>query len=92
VIAIESDQKTKTLIVERRKIMEYRKSSLSNPVKRHIKAKEKDLDRTCRKIWDFTNPNGETFLFGSFCKNRDRLIVTIAHKNDAVNGGWMPEY
>ncbi len=70
--------------------MEYRISELNPAVKRHIKRKEKYLNRKCRTIWDFTNPLGERFLFGSFCKNYDRLIVTIASYNCVIVGGWLP--
>mgnify|MGYP007099664960 CR=1 FL=1 len=70
--------------------MEYRKSELNPAVKRAIARKELYLDRKCRKIWSQENRLGETFLFGSFCKNRDRLIVTIAYGDKAVHGGFYP--
>ena len=66
------------------------KHELSPIIKRHIKEKEKELGRTCRKIWRFTNPNNETYLFGSFCKSRNRLIVTIGYFNYHVNGQYIP--
>ena len=47
----------------------YSKVELSNVIKRNIKHKEKYLDRKCRTIWSFTNPEGNTYLFGSFCRN-----------------------
>jgi hypothetical protein len=68
--------------------MKYTKSDLPEYIRREIKRKEKDLGRTCRTIWDFTNPKDETFLFGSFCKNYDRLIVTIAYRHYLTNS-WM---
>lgn len=67
----------------------YARSELNKAVQRKIKEKEKHLGRTCRTIWEFTNPIGETFLFASFCKNRDRLIVTLAHYSDLINK-WIP--
>ena len=70
--------------------MQYRMSELNPAVKRHIKQKEKELNRKCRTMWDFTNPLGERFLFGSFCRNWNRLIVTIAVHNPVVCGGWQP--
>ena len=63
---------------------------LSRTIKRFIKEKEKELNRKCRKIWRFTNPNGQTYLFGSFCKNYDRLFVTIGYYNGVVNGHYIP--
>ena len=70
--------------------MKHNRSRLNPAVKRFIKDKEKELDRTCRTIWDFTNPKGNRFLFGSFCKNYNRLIVTIAEYNQNVIGCWLP--
>lgn len=67
--------------------MEYHKSDLGRGIRRIIKRKEADLERTCRKIWSFTNPNGERYLFGSFCKNYDRLVVSIAYNQPNV--GWV---
>lgn len=71
--------------------MEYRKSALSKAVKRNIKRKEEYLGRTCRKIWDFTNSNGEKYLFGSFCANRDRLVVIIAYYEPKIHA-FYPAY
>lgn len=64
--------------------MKYLKRNLSQAVKRYIKQKEKYLNRTCRTIWDFENPDGRTYLFGSFCRNRKSVTVTIAY---FVGGG-----
>lgn len=63
----------------------FARSELSNTLKRQIKEKEAFLGRKCRSIWSFTNPKGERFLFGSFCKNWDRLIVTIAYWSNHIN-------
>lgn len=68
----------------------YEDLCLSRTIKRFIKEKEKELGRKCRKIWRFTNPEGQTYLFGSFCRNYDRLFVTIGHFNAYVNGHYMP--
>jgi len=70
--------------------MEYQRSSLNPAIRRKIKSEEKYLERKCRKIWDFTNPEGIKYLFGSFCQNRDSVIVTIAIQNLDVIGGWEP--
>lgn len=67
--------------------MEYQRSNLSVGVRRIIKRKENELDRKCRKIWDFVNPNGERYLFGNYCKNYDKLIVSIAYFKNNV--GWI---
>ena len=71
--------------------MEYRKSDLNPVIQRNIKRHEKDLDRTCRKIWSFTNWRGEQYLFGSFCKNWNRLFVTIGIRMDGCFGGFFPQ-
>ena len=67
--------------------MEYRKSDFGRGIRRIIKEKEVELKRTCRKIWDFTNPNGERYLFATYCKNYDRLVVSIAYNQPNV--GWV---
>lgn len=69
--------------------MKYRKSELPKHIKRLIKEKERDLGRTCRSIWDFTNRNNERFLFATFCKNYDRLVVTLGYWYRTV--GWLPQ-
>lgn len=70
----------------------YKFSELNPAIRRHIRLTERQLGRKCRKIWSFTNPKGDQFLFGSFCKNYDRLFVTIGHYNRAILGflpsGW----
>ena len=70
---------------------EFRQSELNPAIRRHIKAIEQDLDRTCRKTWSFVNPKGELYLFGSFCRNYDRLFVTIGYHMHGVNGGFVPQ-
>jgi hypothetical protein len=60
----------------------YIKSELRKNMKRNIKNKERELNRTCRTIWENTNPKGERILYGSFCRNYDRLIVTIGFWKD----------
>lgn len=67
-----------------------KRNGLRLSIRRHIRIKEADLDRTCRKLWWQENRLGEQFLFGSFCKNRDRLIVTVAAY--VPNVGWIVSY
>jgi hypothetical protein len=64
---------------------------ISPAMKRNIKRKEEDLGRKCRKIWIFQNPKGECFMFANFCKNWDRLIVTLGVWEDAIKS-FMPSY
>lgn len=63
---------------------------VSKAVRRNIKRQEDDLDRKCRRVWSFTNPKGQKYLFGSFCKNYDRLIVTVAYWRDNI--GFLSSY
>ena len=58
---------------------------LNRPIIRYIKKKEEELGRKCRKIFKHTNRLGETFLFANFCKNYDRLIVTIGYMDPRTN-------
>ena len=67
----------------------YTRGQLNPAIKRYIKNKEKELNRTCRSIWSATNPKGEQYLYGSFCQNYDRLFVTIGFGIDCVNGGFV---
>lgn len=67
-----------------------KRSDLNPAVQRRIQEKEKYLDRKCRKIWSFTNGQNETFLFGSFCRNRESVVVTIASRDFTVRGDWLP--
>ena len=69
----------------------FKRSELNPSIKRYIKTKEKYLNRVCRKIWTHRNPKGELYLYGSFCKNYDRLIVTIGSHNPYINGGFLPQ-
>jgi len=62
----------------------YERIRLNRPTIRYIKRKEKELGRKCRKIWSHTNRLGETFLFANFCKNYDKVIVTIAYFDPRV--------
>jgi len=67
-------------------------SKLNPAVRRAIEAKELDLDRKCGKLWVFTSEDKQQqlYLAANFCRNWDRLIVTIAIYNDAVSGFWLP--
>ena len=64
------------------------KSQFPMFIKRTIERKENYLERTCRKMWTYTNREGNQYLFGSFCRNRDRLFVTIAYFNKSTSG-WV---
>lgn len=66
----------------------YQRSKLNPAIRRYIKRIEKETGRKCRKIWSHTNPKGETFLYGSFCINYNRLFVTIGAANIYVSGGF----
>ena len=65
-------------------LAEYTKYNLSPSIKRYIKYQEKDLDRVCRKIWQHENPEGILYMYANFCRNYDKVIVTIAHFEDSV--------
>ena len=67
---------------------DFTRSGVRPAIKRYIKFKEKDLGRVCRKIWTFTNPRGQTYMFANFCRNYNRLIVTIAYYKGVI--GWLP--
>ncbi|MCD6434974.1 MAG: hypothetical protein J7L15_01080 [Clostridiales bacterium] len=64
---------------------------ISPAIKRNIKAKEKELGRKCRKIWVYQNRLGECFMFANFCKNWDRLIVTLGHYEENIRK-FIPSY
>jgi hypothetical protein len=63
------------------------RTDLNAATRRFIKRKEKYLNRRCRKIWRAINPKGEAFTFASFCRDRDRLIVTLEAYVPTV--GWI---
>jgi len=63
---------------------------LNPAVRRFIKAKEKELDRRCGKLFIFTSEDEQIYLAANFCRNWDRLIVTIAIYDYCVSGGWLP--
>ncbi len=62
--------------------------NVNNSIKRYIRYKEKELGRTCRKIFTTKNPKGTLYMYASFCKNYNKLIITIAYHVDRV--GWVP--
>jgi hypothetical protein len=62
----------------------------SRAVTRNIKRLEKILDRKCRRAWYAENKEGTVYIFGSFCRNYDRLIVTLAYYQRGV--GFVPCY
>ncbi len=61
------------------------KPQLSKSVRRFIKRKEKELNRKCRMIWKFTNQKDETYIFANFCRNYDKLIVTLAYYDKRIH-------
>lgn len=67
--------------------MKINRSDLHPLISQRIREKEDRLGRRFWKIWDFTNPMGERYLFGK-CKG---LTVTLAYYETAV-GQWMPVY
>ena len=75
------------MILTRKKQLElekYTRYNVSNPLKRYIRYKERDLGRICRKIWQHENPEGIVYMYANFCRNYDKVIVTIAYFNDSV--------
>ena len=66
----------------------HQEGELNPAIKRFIKRKEKELGRACRSIWSFTNPQGTQHLYGSFCRNYDKLPVTLGAANHSVYGGF----
>lgn len=56
---------------------EHKRSELSDPIKRNIKRKEAYLEKKCGKVWSFTNPQGEQYLFASF--GASKLLVTVGY-------------
>ena len=58
---------------------------LSETIKRNIKRKEKDLGRKCRSMWLHTNRHGQTFMYATFCRNWNRMVVTIGYLHPFLN-------
>ena len=69
--------------------MKHSKAQLNPAIKRYIKRKEQELGRKCRMVWEFTNHKGEKYLFANFCKNWNKLIVTIGYGNWYASGGFL---
>lgn len=65
------------------------RTALSDRIRHKIRDKEEYLGKKCRKLWWFRNILGEDFVFGSFCKNRDKTIVTVAAYVPHV--GWISQ-
>lgn len=63
----------------------YKRSELSKTMRKRIKEKEQYLNRKCRMIWECPNPKGERIIYGSFCRNYDRLIVTLGYRHPIMN-------
>lgn len=64
--------------------------SLNPAVKRKVRDLEIELGKTAYIMWPFTNPKGDIFLFARYGKKKDpdNTIVTIAHRDRRVIGGW----
>ena len=67
------------------------RTNLNPAIQRFIKHKERYLGRTCRSIWEHTNPQGEKYLFASFCKNYDKLVVTIGYFDKGIHRFITPK-
>ena len=79
-----------SIIVDRFFFTPPKLKELNPAVRRFIKAKEQELDRRCGKLFIFTSEDEQIYLAANFCRNWDRLIVTIAIYNEKVSGGWLP--
>ena len=65
----------------------YYSNNLSYSINRKIRRYEKDTGRNCRRIWSFTNPKGEQYIFGSFVINyTDKVIITLAYWEYRIHG------
>lgn len=69
----------------------YKKSQLSKTIRKYIATKEKELNRKCGMIWEFTNPKGDTYLFANFNRNRDNLIVTVGYYEPRLHHFVKPQ-
>jgi len=63
----------------------YNKTDLSKSAQRKIKNLEIDLNKKCRKIWEFTNTKDERYIFARFGKLKDSTISTIAYFDNRVH-------
>ncbi len=61
------------------------KTELSKTIRKYIKNKETELNRTCRRVWEFTNPKGECYLFGSFCRDYKRMVLPVGYLEPRLN-------
>lgn len=68
--------------------MQYTKYNVNPAIKRYIKYLEKKYGRTCRSIGTEINRLGQEHMYANFCKNYDKLVITLAYKADGV--GWVP--
>lgn len=61
---------------------EINRSSLSLNLRYSLKSKEKEMGKTCRKLWIFTNPKGNRFIFGWFKEKGtprgEGVVVTVS--------------
>jgi hypothetical protein len=60
-------------------------------VLRHAKFVEKSLNKICKKVWEFTNPKGEQFLFSKYVNPNDKSDTTIVTLG-AHNRSCMAKY
>jgi len=66
------------------------RSDMPKRLRELLRIQERELNRTCRKLWTFTNPRGERFIFGRFTRDRKALIVTISRYAEGVGWIWPP--
>ena len=65
----------------------YKRTELSQAQQRFIKRHEERLGKKCTLIWEFTNPQGQKYIFARIGLKRDtdNLVVTVAYFNKALN-------
>ncbi len=66
-------------------LAEYTRYNVSKSIKRYIRYNEGYLNRTCRKIWQVENPQGIVYMYAHFCKNYNKLIITLAYFDENLN-------
>lgn len=64
-----------------------RRGDLPDRLRARLRRKEKDMQRSCRSLWTFTNPKDERIMFGKFTAGRDDVTVTVSHYQPNV--GWV---
>lgn len=59
------------------------KTIISNAVKR-----EAELNKICKKVWEFTNPSKQSHIYGLYCNpdnKKDETIVTIGFMHPTLS-------